>query len=122
MRKLHEKVTYSFIIGSSLMHVFCCGIPLLLTLFNVAAMFGMTSASILNNAWFEQFEEAAIIVSAVLLLITGALQYISYRINCRTDGACHHEPCDSKKRISQRIYWLAVLLFIMNLALHIFAH
>lgn len=122
MRAFHERLAYSFVIGSCLMHVFCCGLPLMMSAANVAALLGITGAGLAHSLWFEQFEVTIMIVSGVMLAITALLQAISKRINCRTTGSCVHEPCDKKKSLSERAFQIAVVLYVVNVALFALSH
>lgn len=122
MRILAEKLTYTLVVSSALMHVFCCGIPLVLALMNLTATFGIAGAGAFHPAWFEQFEVTILVVSGLLLVVTGVVQFISNRVNCRTDGACSHQPCDKKKRLSKRVLQFAVILYVTNLVLFFATH
>lgn len=117
-----QKMTTAFVFGSALMHVFCCGIPLLLAVTNLATLFGIAGVGALHAEWFEQFEVAALVIAGVMLVLTIGLQFISNRINCRTDGACVHEPCDSKKRFSENMLKFAVALYVVNLVVYFLSH
>lgn len=122
MQQLTQRFTYAIVLGSCLMHVFCCGIPLLLALTNIAAMFGIAGAGTLHSHWFEQFEVTVLVLAGGMLALTGLIQLVSNRINCRTDGHCSHEPCDKKKTLSQHMFTFAVLLFALNVLLFFASH
>ena len=122
MRGLHQRLAYTFVISSALMHVFCCGLPLMLTAANVAALFGIAGAGAIHAPWFEQIEVYVLVISGAMLAITGLIQYISNRIDCRTEGSCAHEPCDKKKHLSARIFQIALALYSLNLLLYFFSH
>ena len=122
MRDLYYKLTYSFIISSAFMHLLCCGLPLLLSAANIATMVGVVGAGVAHSQWFEQVEVTVLVASGMMLAISIALQLISNRIDCRTDGACVHRPCDNKKTLSQRVLTIAVALYVLNLTLFFLAH
>lgn len=119
---LSEQFSFYLVLVTCFMHVFCCGLPLLLSLGSIAAVLGSSGGEWLHPDWIEPYETALIIASGALLFITGAAQFIASRINCRTDGDCHHAPCDSKKRLAQRLYWVAVVLFAVNLGVTFLTH
>jgi len=122
MRAITERLTYALLVSSALMHIFCCGIPLILALMNMTVVFGIAGAGALHSGWFEQFEMTVLVVSGTLLVVTGLIQFISGRVDCRTDGICAHQPCDKKKHLSKRIFQFAVVLYIINLALFLATH
>lgn len=122
MRSLHDKLTYGVILGSCFMHVFCCGIPLVMSVVNMAALFGIVGGSAFHPEWFENIEVTVLAVAGVMLLISALLQEISRRIDCRQDVGCAHEPCDSKKSFSQRVFKISVVLYAVNLVLFLLVH
>ena len=122
MQPLHQKLTLGFIITTFVMHIFCCGLPLLIGVTNLAAVVGMTGAGAVHPEWFEAIELPALIISGVMLFLGFVLQTISRRVDCRTDGACAHEPCDTKKSLSEKVLLIAAALYVVNLALFFLAH
>ncbi len=117
-----KKLSYSFLLSSSAIHVFCCGIPAVMSLFSITALFGLSGGIMMEPAWFNAIEFPLLVLSASLLALTGALHWISTRMDCRTDGHCVHPPCDSEKHRARIIYSVALGLFILNLIHYILAH
>ena len=105
----------SFVIISCLMHLFCCGIPLLLSVTSVTAMLGISSVSFFELEWLEAIEQELIIASGVVLFATIAAHIISKRLNCHGDAGCCDEPCDSKKSFVNRLLWFAGGLYLFNM-------
>lgn len=122
MRVSPERITLTLVISSCLMHVFCCGLPLLASLLNMAASLGIASAEVAHSEWFEQFERGAIALSAVMLVVTGIILYVSRRVDCRKQGMCVHPPCDNKKSMSLLIYRVTAVLFAVNLLIFSLGH
>lgn len=119
---LSQQFSFYLVLVTCFMHVFCCGIPLLLSIGSIAMALGISGGEWLHPDWLHAYESTLVIASGAVLLITGMVQYISNRINCRTDGHCHHAPCDKKKRLAQRLYSVAVLLFVVNLGVTLLTH
>ena len=122
MRSRLQQFSVSFVIGSAFMHIFCCGIPLLLNVLALVSSLGITGIEFSHSGWFEMTEQSLIIASGALLAISLLVQFISDRINCIEDGACHHEPCETKKDFSRIILIGAVALYAINLAFYLLAH
>ena len=121
-RILSQHFHFYLALATCLMHLFCCGLPMLLSIGTLAAIFGLSGGEWLHPEWLHDYETMLLIASGALLFITGAAQWISARINCRTDGHCHHEPCNNKKRLAQRLYIIAVGLFAVNLSIMLLTH
>ncbi len=111
----------SFVIMSCAMHLFCCGIPLLLSTTSLATALGISSGSLLEIEWFEAIEKKLIVVSGAILIATFAAQVISRRLNCYEDVGCCDKPCDDKKSISTYLFIGASFLYLVNLATLIIA-
>ncbi|MCI5049904.1 MAG: hypothetical protein MRY32_06195 [Rickettsiales bacterium] len=109
-----QRLAYSFVIGSCLMHLFCCGLPLLMSITSLAALVGITSGDLLGLSWFSHYSHEIMAFSGVVLVASIAVHIISSRINCRTDGDCVHEPCDEKKDYSRHLLVMATVLFVVN--------
>ena len=112
-----KSVSYTMVVGTLLMHVFCCGIPFVMSLVSLAASLGLSGVGAFDIPWIHQYETAILWVSGSMLAMTGLLQWIAERRNCVSDGGCHHEPCDSKKLTARQIYYIAVGIYLANLLL-----
>ena len=122
MRIFTQKLAHTFVISSALVHLFCCGIPLLISAAGLATVIGVAGGEVFHSEWFEEIEIQLMIISGVILLISAALQYVSHRVDCRTDAECTHEPCDKKKDYSKIIFRAAIVLYIFNLSVFFFTH
>lgn len=89
---------------------------------SISALLGIAGGDILALSWLEQHEAAILLFSGVLLAITALLQYISYRIDCRTDGTCSHKPCDKEKRRARIVFYGATVIYAASFAHYVFAH
>lgn len=113
-------VTPYVIICSALMHIFCCGIPLLLSVTSLVNIVGISSLSIFEVDWFEAIESYIVLFSGVLLITTIAINQFSKKINCIESGACEHKPCDEKKHHSSYVLNIAIILYALNLLTLVF--
>jgi hypothetical protein len=112
------------VFSATAIHVLCCGLPLLLSIGTIASLIGLGSGGVFHPAWFDAYEERLLMLSASILAITGLVQFISYRLDCRRMAAshCHHAPCDKKKRLARNLYGFAVALFAINLIIFALSH
>lgn len=106
--------------SAGFVHLFCCGLPLLLSLGSLTATFGMTSSD--WHTAFRPYEMPLLVISGALLLLTGLVHWIAYRIDCRTDGECHHAPCAPKKDYARIIFAGACALYLVNSAILLLTH
>lgn len=105
----------SFIIVSCMMHMFCCGIPLLLSVTSLGTVLGISSASMFEFEWFEAIEHELFITSGTVLAATIIAHIISRRLNCYEDARCCDAPCDEKKSLSFYLLIGASVLYVVNL-------
>ena len=118
-----QRIANAFVISSCLVHIFCCGLPLLMSITSLTALLGVSGGDLFGMSWMTHtHDHSLMIVSGVILFITGAIQWIGSRIDCRTDGQCVHEPCDTKKDYSRIIFYVACALYGVNLTVYLFAH
>lgn len=108
-------ITPYIIICGSLVHIFCCGIPLLLSISSLASIIGIHSLAMFEVEWFEAIEGYVLLISGFLLIVTIAADQISKKMNCVESNVCQHEPCDKKKRVSSYMLKIALILYSLNL-------
>ena len=108
-----------FVIMGSLMHIFCCGLPLLLSITSLATTLGISSLSIFEVEWFEPIENYILIVMGVMLAVTYVVNRSSKKIDCTQDGLCEHPPCDEKKDISGYLLKIATVLYLVNITIFV---
>lgn len=113
---MFKKLALSLVVFGSVMHIFCCGLPLLLSLTSLAAMLGISGAKMMEVSWFVGSMQGTILmISGLVLAASFATQWLGNRIDCHTDGHCTHEPCDTKKSISNWILIGAACLYVINI-------
>ncbi len=114
-----QKITTTMLIGSSLVHLLCCGLPLLLGLVSIAAWAGWNGALQFSIPHLHDYEGVMIAASGGLILLTAIANFIATKINCTKDNfagqiSCHHEPCDKEKTFAQKIFIVALTFWIIN--------
>ena len=107
--------TSSFIILGSIMHIFCCGLPLLLSFTSLATVFGISSLTIFEIEWFEAVEGYVLIISGVMLLMTFIIDRYSKQLDCSENEFCTHPPCGEKKNTYSYILRIAIILYFINI-------
>lgn len=120
---MFRKMAFFFVIVSCFMHIFCCGLPLLLSVASLATILGISGAEVLQISWFVGSMKAQIlIISGAVLAASLIVQWFASRVDCHTDGHCTHAPCDKKKKFSERMFMVAVCLYGINLLVFFIFH
>ena len=125
MEKINKSILWG-VIASETIHVFCCVLPTLFSVFSLLAGMGMiaTMPGFIEEAhhMIHNYEVPMIIFSAIILMSGWGLYIYSRQINCRTEGTCSHEPCEPKKDRIKLIMIGATILFVFNVSVYFFAH
>lgn len=110
-----QKISNSLVICSSLMHIFCCGIPLILSITSLGAMLGISGAEYFEFEWYESIEDKVLIFSGAILAITAAFR-IYGKVKCAEQEVCCDEiSCEENRDISGLVFKVAVILYAINL-------
>ncbi len=121
MRKL-AKFSGVMSVVAAFSHVFCCGLPMVATLLSLGTVAGSTLGFGALHDQMHAYETTIIVFSGVMLALSFVSLLVSKRLNCHTDGHCHHEPCAPKKQTSHTLFLVALVLFLVNLGVYLFAH
>ncbi|MGI9404846.1 MAG: hypothetical protein ACR2O4_00625 [Hyphomicrobiaceae bacterium] len=105
-------------LAAELSHVFCCGLPMLVAILSAGAQIGFGSGFLLIHDVMHVWEVQILAGSGLLLIAGLILQYVSFRIDCRTTG-CTHGDCEPRKMKVSGIFKIAVLMFAANVAFYI---
>lgn len=125
MEKINKGLFWG-IVASESIHIFCCALPTLFSILSLLAGFGLVATMpgfiadthhIIHN-----FEIPMIIISGVILALGWMLYFYSKKINCRTQGSCHHAPCAPKKDRTWHFMILATILFALNVLVYFVFH
>ena len=125
MEKIQKGIYWS-VLASEITHVFCCGLPVVVSTLSLMASLGLisvlpTGIMALHNI-MHAYEMPMIIASAAVLALGWALHHISERLNCVKYSDCHHEPCAPKKKKASKVLWFATVLFAVNVSVYFGLH
>ncbi len=105
-----------FVILSCGMHIFCCGIPLLLSISSLGALAGV-SGSAFEIPWFEAIEDKVMLLSGLILLFTIFVQ--TFAGACCDDTSCSTNKSDD---FSKKLTFFAGGLYAVNLVIFFLQH
>ena len=111
-QKIEKTAPYLVIVGSML-HIFCCGIPLLLSITNLSTMLGVSTLHMFELEWFERIEPYVLIISGFILVITIAGNYV-FKSQNKSEIECD-ETCTQKRYFSEKLLYVAVFLLTLNI-------
>lgn len=106
---------------SILPHLLCCMLPTVAALMSLGTTLGL-AATLADNPLYrlvDQYHTELLLVALVSVAVSGMLNYISWRVDCRTDGHCHHPPCAPKKRTAHRVFILSCLLLVLDVSWYV---
>ncbi len=95
-------------------HLFCCGIPFVLSITSLTSSLGFTSLFFNDLEWFEKFETYSLIFTLIILSLFALAELNSRKLNCAKDANCDHPPCDNKKRLVRLNLILSAIIFSFN--------
>ena len=107
-----------FVLLSSGMHLFCCGIPLLLSISSLGVIFGI-SGTAFEIEWFEAIEDKVMVVSGFVLFLSFFVDQFNKQRVCNE----HAENCPdiSNKKSSNKLTQAALVLYAVNLLVIFFS-
>lgn len=121
-----QKSIYWTVLASEITHVFCCGLPVLVSTLSLLASLGLISvlpAGIMSfHEIMHHYEVPLVIASAVVLVFGWILHHISEHLDCVKNSNCHHAPCAPKKKKASKILWFATALFLINTTIYFSLH
>lgn len=109
-------LAYSLVIGCSLMHIFCCAIPLLTTIIGLSATFGFISNGILQIPLvesFEKFEIEILLLSGIILILAFLLKFRAKKLDC-----CEKEAknfCNTNEKINNLFLKTSGILYLFSI-------
>ena len=98
-------------------HIFCCGIPLLLSISSLGIILGI-SGNALEIEWFEAIEDKVIIISGLVLFTTILIQKLNKKHSCNNDESCSHT---NNIDFSQKLTYFALFLYCINLSIFFYS-
>jgi hypothetical protein len=109
-------IAYSIAISCNLMHIFCCGVPLIMTITGLATNFNLYSQNLLSSSVFENFERfelKVLIFSGLILLLSFILKLKAKKLNCCKENKINF--CSKNEKINSIFLKVASILYIINL-------
>ena len=111
--------------ASESMHVFCCGIPTVISITSLLTGLGVASIMPTGILAFHNFmhpyEIPMIAVSGAVLAAGWAMYWAAKRVDCHNTGCCH-EPCGPKKDKALWVLAGASGLFAFNTLFYFLFH
>lgn len=116
------RVCDSLIAVTALGHVFCCGLPLMLSILGIfSAATSYSLETITGITAVDEYEDFALYFATGIIVFSGLLQWVSARLDCHNTG-CVHGSCSPAKRRSRRLFILSIALYAMSMFMHFMAH
>lgn len=117
-----QNIFHWTIIASVLSHVFCCGLPTIVSAISLVSGLGIMASMPAGleklHDVLHAYEMPLIAFSGVMVVLGWILHKISRRLDCRSTG-CGHPPCAPKKKRSAKLLMFATALFLINTAVYI---
>ncbi|PIR34227.1 MAG: hypothetical protein COV36_01185 [Alphaproteobacteria bacterium CG11_big_fil_rev_8_21_14_0_20_44_7] len=85
---------------------------------NLVAFTGLTAITFDEPDIFHQYETLMVIFSGAALSLSGIFHYISKKIDCHDTG-CVHGSCEPKKKVSFKLFYVSLALFLINLIFYL---
>lgn len=116
-----EKYINIAALAALLPHLFCCVLPAVSSMAGIGAIAGISLLQGLHIHWVHEYESALLVFSGAMIALSGGFQLYSRKINCHDTGCCH-PPCEPRKIKARWAFWIALTLFVINLAVHFLMH
>lgn len=112
-----RKSTLAISALSILPHLFCCGIPAVAALVALGSTVGLGAALAANPfyGFINTYHKELLIIAIIGVVMSGVLNFIAYRIDCR-EAACSHGSCAPKKSKAFRIFIISLCLLVLDIA------
>lgn len=88
----------------------CCALPALLVAVGAGAALSSLIATVPQLVWFSEHKTAVFLTAAVMLIVSGVLQWQARRLPCPADPALA-QACIKLRRNSLWIYSISVGIF-----------
>jgi len=123
--KINKSIVWG-VIASESIHIFCCVLPTVFSIFSLMAGIGMiaTMPGFIEEAHhlIHDYEIPMIITSGIILALGWGLYAYSRRIDCQADDGCCAKPCNTKKGNTWKFMVVATLLFTLNVFVYFALH
>jgi hypothetical protein len=114
-----RKTTFAVSALSILPHIFCCGIPAAAALIALGTTVGL-GAALAGNPFYQfvdTYHSELLAVAIASVILSGILNLVAYRMDCRTaaTSACNHGDCKPKKSHAFRVFFLSLALLMVDI-------
>ena len=89
-----ERITLGLQASTLLVHVFCCGLPLLVSFAALGGLTGITLLPFGFETWFHQNEIIIFVLAVLMVAVSAGLQLLGHRHSNSTHHA--HHDCDEQ--------------------------
>jgi hypothetical protein len=112
----HSAFTVSLL--SLLPHIFCCLLPTVMAVASLGTTVGLATALGANPLYrlVDAYHIYFLGLAVTTVLISGAVNLVAWRLDCRTQGHCHHEPCAPKKSNALKVFFLSLALLAFDIS------
>lgn len=121
----HHKVIHWVTLASTLSHIFCCGIPMVVGLLSLLAGMGALTTILPGlesmHHRMHSIELPLLVFSALMLALGWAVHVHGRKVDCHSTG-CSHPPCEPKKTRASLLMIIATALFAFNVVTLVFMH
>ena len=112
-----QKVATTTTLLAELSHVCCCGLPIFVAVVSAGSQIGLVGGFATVHAWMHVYEVPLLVGSGSMLIFGASLQYLSFRLDCRSTG-CAHDDCRPKKFRVSWILGVAIALYAVNIVFY----
>lgn len=91
----------------------CCTLPALLVGIGAGAAMSSLVSNVPQLVWFSEHKTGVFIVAAVMLLISGIMQWRAKSLPCPIDPVLA-ATCTATRKTSLRVYVISVLIFLVG--------
>jgi hypothetical protein len=115
MDRLINRIITFFSLFGSLSTLLCCALPVTLVSLGMGASFASLTASFPQLIWLTERKEALFVITAILLIISFVMIKKAEKMPCPIELS-QRELCERSKRVSKRIYWGTVVIYLTGLS------
>jgi hypothetical protein len=91
----------------------CCALPALLVTIGAGAALSGLIAAVPQLVWFSENKAWVFGLAAVMLVLSGIMQWRARRMPCPADPALA-QRCQRTRRFSARVWWVSVILIAVG--------
>lgn len=109
----HTKLASMFSLFTSGGTLICCALPALLVGIGAGAAMSSLVTNVPQLVWFSEHKVEVFLFAALMLLLSGGLQWRARRLPCPADPALA-AACMATRKVSWHVYLFSVLIFLIG--------